>query len=183
MNNINKVEIINDYVVVDIETTGLSCKNSEIIEIGAVKVKNGAIVDIFQELVVPLKPISGFITSLTGITNKMVSCEGKPLFKVLNDFICFIENHHVIGHNVRFDMSFLKYYTYNVVGHTITNNCIDTLSLARKLYKDTVNYKLGTLVAKFNIVNENAHRALSDASATYKLYEKIKEDILKNENR
>ena len=97
--------IIKDYCVLDTETTGLSARTDEIIEIGIVKVRDNKIVDRYSQLIKPKKKISRFITDLTGITNEMV--KGKPsILEVEDEFLSFIGSDIIIGHNTSFDIRF-----------------------------------------------------------------------------
>ena len=105
--------MIKDYVCVDIETTGIRPKWDRIIEIGAVKVRDGKVVDTFSELICPGVPIPSRITQLTGITNEMVTGKSK-IEEVLPRFVEFAENDLLLGHNIRFDYSFLKQNAINL---------------------------------------------------------------------
>lgn len=163
----------NDYVVIDIETTGLSPNNCEIIELSALKVENNEITDTFTSLVKPAAPIPESIQKLTGITNEMVS--GAPsIVDILPSYIDFLGKNIVLGHNVTFDISFLHYYCEKCIDCTFPNNYIDTLRISRKLISDIDNYKLGTLAAHFNIPQEAAHRALDDCKTTNELFINLK---------
>lgn len=181
--NTNDIEIDNSYVVFDFETTGLSCVNNEIIEIGAIKVKNGHIIETFETLIKPEKQISHKITEITGITNDMVN--NKPTInEVLPLFIDFIEELPLVAHNIRFDYSFLNENYKRIYGKEFLCKKYCTIEMYRKWYQ--VNYsqkapsaKLGdvisTLLGNENYSNylKNAHRGLNDATFTQKIYEKI----------
>lgn len=104
-----------NYIVFDIETTGLNPKQDEIIEIGAVKIVNHQVVDTFSELIRPNQKISSFITQLTGITNEMVQ-EAKDIETVLAEFLLFINDQILIGHNVQFDLSFIRFNFEHYLG-------------------------------------------------------------------
>ena len=165
---------VSEYVVFDLETTGMSADKSEIIEIGAVKVWNDEVVEEYSQLIHPEHRIPYFITNLTGISNEMVRNE--PTAKdVLPKFRDFISDYVLIAHNASFDMRFLqaKCRQYFVCPH---NDVIDTLYLSRKINKDCEKHTLEYLAKYFGIVNENAHRALSDALTTHKLYQIIKQN-------
>ena len=100
------IELPSDYVLLDLETTGLNPAGDSIIEIGAIKVKEYDIVDTFEAFVKPPHPISYFITDLTGITNEMVKDAGS-IETVLPEFLRFVGSSLVMGHNVNFDINFL----------------------------------------------------------------------------
>ena len=166
------MNIPQEFVVVDIETTGLKPAGAEIIEVAAVKVKNGEIVDVFQALIRPEYGIPAFITNFTGITEEMV--ESAPhIAEILLPFCEFIDQLPIVGHNVQFDLNFLNHNTKQYFGHVIKNPSIDTLALARKSVKDTKNHKLETLAHYFGIDASNNHRALKDVYMTLDLYEKL----------
>lgn len=162
------------YVSFDIETTGFSPITNEIIEIGAVLVSNGMIVDEFHTLVQPTQPVPFDITLITGITNEMLS-DAPRLDDILCDFLAFIGDYPLVGHNVGFDVNFVYDGATRCLGHGIDNIHVNTIRLAKPAAPDLPNYKLGTVLKYFGIENESAHRALSDAKATYQLYEKLKQ--------
>ncbi|MDR2867479.1 MAG: 3'-5' exonuclease [Acholeplasmatales bacterium] len=158
------------YIVLDIETTGLSPQMDEIIEIGAIKVVDGEIKEVFNHLVWVENSLSEFITNLTGITTKMLELEGVPVKKVLGDLRLFIENLPIVGHNVNFDIGFIQHQMGLNLGIVLENPLIDTLTLARRHYR-SYNYKLDTLAKQFNKKYFPSHRAINDVLATYELYE------------
>ena len=170
--NLNK--FIDNYVLVDIETTGLSPIYDDIIEIGAIKVENNKVVGEYNQLIKTDRSLPPMITELTGITDEMLAT-GKMLETVLEEFIGFVGDNVIIGHNINFDLGFLcnkckKYLNYN-----LNNDYIDTLYLARKLVPNSYNHKLGTLAKLFNISYEGAHRGLKDVEITYEVYNKLRE--------
>lgn len=158
-------------VVFDFETTGLDANSCQIIEIGAVKVKNGSIIETFQTLINPGQPIPQEITDITHIDNSMV--ENAPVLEdVLPDFYRFTYGAVLSAYNIDFDYQFL-----DLGGQKLrllfNNEQIDTLKLARNKVPSLSNYKLGTVVKALNITLENAHRALADAYATAKVFIKL----------
>ena len=159
------------FVVFDLETTGLEPTKDEIIEIGACKILQGKIVETFSTFVKPAKSIPKEITNLTGIDNGMV--ENAPTINyVLPDFYKFCFGSTMVGHNVSFDISFI----YNIakkLSYNFDNPLMDTLEMARAKLPGLKNYKLATVVDKLNIVLENAHRAINDATATAKVFIKL----------
>ena len=169
----NLTKFIDDYVLVDIETTGFSPINDEIIEIGAIKVENNKIVKQYDELIKIDKILPQKITELTGITDNMLK-NGKLPNIVLEEFIEFVGNNIIVGHNVNFDLGFLcnkckKYLNYN-----LNNDYIDTLYLARKLVPNAINHKLGTLAKMFNISYEGTNRGLKDIKKNNSVYNSLR---------
>ena len=170
---------IDDYTIIDIETTGLDPEFNEIIELGAIKVKNNKIVDTFSSLVKPINEIDDFIQKLTGITNEMV--KNKPqLSNILDKYIDFIGNDIIVGHNVNFDINFIYDYSTMLYNKTISNDYVDTLRLSRYCVKDINSYSLENLSNHFNIDNNNEHRAIKDCEITFNLFNILKNIILIN---
>ena len=167
---------MNEYVVVDLETTGLDpYKGCEIIEIGITEIIDDKIVKNYSRFVKPKKSIPYFITEITNITNEMVEGE-EGIEKVLPRFRKYIGNRTIIAHNAKFDLKFLNYYLNELNLETIENH-ICTLELLKKskTYKGK-NKKLETACEYYNIENKNAHRADSDTLATAQLFLKIKDE-------
>lgn len=167
--------MIKDYVAFDLETTGLSVDTDCIIEIGALKVKDGKVCERFMEFVKPPKPISPMITNITGITNEMVA-GARNTRDIIRDFIEFCGNHVLLGHNIIFDYKFMKKYATEY-GYAFEKSGIDTLKIARKTLCDLDSKSLGTLCEHYNIVNQAAHRAYHDALATAKIYHYLAHDF------
>jgi len=167
------------YVVFDIETTGLSIQHDELIEIGAIKVKNGAILGEFGELINPGVPINAFTTKLTGITQSMV--EGKKSVQsVLEDFYQFSKGAILIAHNADFDLGFLEYnYKKYGISNQI-NPSIDTLNLAKVLIPERTRYGLDSLSRYFKVRLEQHHRAVNDAKATNEIFLHLLKQLRKN---
>ncbi len=165
-----------EFVVFDIETTGLKATSDSITEIGAVKIKGGNIVDEFNTFVNPLRPIPPNIVQLTGITDEMVA-DAPTDDKAVADFLEFSKGCVLVAHNANFDTAFIKAAAER---HSIPfdNAYIDTLELARTLVKDVKNHKLATLTKHFGVKLENHHRACDDAAATARIFI-ILADILK----
>jgi len=161
----------NSYVVIDLETTGLSVKYDKIIEICAIKVINGKIIDKIQTLVNPEIPIPMEVTILTGITDKDV--ETAPCIDdIIHELIEFCNGFILLGHKIIFDYSFIKRFAVNA-GLTFEKDGIDTLKIAMNLLYDVKPKNLGNLCEYYGIKIEKAHRAFEDAFATHKLYEKL----------
>lgn len=169
--NLNK--FVDDYVLVDIETTGFSPVKDNIIEIGAIKVKNNEIISEYNELIKINKILSPFTTKLTGITDEMLQF-GKNITEVLKEFIKFTEDKIIIGHNVTFDLGFLSYNCRKYLNYNLDNDYVDTMCMARKIVPNSINYKLGTLANLFNVSYEGAHRGLKDVQITYEVYNNLR---------
>ncbi|MBQ8749830.1 MAG: hypothetical protein IJZ29_05125 [Clostridia bacterium] len=157
-----------DYVVFDLETTGLDYSKNEIIEIGAVKVRNGKIIEVFNTFCKPSQSISSFITELTGISDDMVAFA--PKFEdIVGDFFKFTRNSTLVAHNSDFDTLFLDYHAGKFM-YKFDNPVIDTLVMSRRLLSGMKNHKLATIAKHFNIPLDHAHRALYDTIATAKCF-------------
>jgi DNA polymerase III epsilon subunit family exonuclease len=166
------------YVIVDIETTGLNPATDEIIEIGAIKVENKEIKDIFNKLVKPERPVPPNITDLTGITQDILIGE-LPIKPVISKFVYFIGNSIVVAHNADFDASFLKNNIKKWLNKEIDNFIVCTLMIARDILPNLDNHKLPTVARYFNLEISNRHRAIGDSELTYQIWmrflEKLKE--------
>jgi DNA polymerase III subunit epsilon len=155
------------YVVFDVETTGSAAgKGGAITEFGALKLVGGEIVDQFSTLVNPGRPIDPFVVRLTGITDRMVS-DAPSISEVMPRFEEFVEGCVLVGHNVRFDCSFV---TAARGGTPLPNEVLDTLKLARCLVPGLRRYRLSSLVSHFGVRQAPNHRALSDAAATTEVF-------------
>lgn len=160
-----------EFVVFDLETTGLSPTADAITEIGAVKLKNGEEIARFETFVNPERHIPEKITELTHITDDMVK-DAPVISQAIRDFYEFAGGAALVAHNAGFDTSFLRAAAV-ANGLDFSFPYIDTLELSRTLVKDTKNHKLGTLTKYFDIKLENAHRACDDAAATALLFLKL----------
>ncbi len=157
-----------EFVVFDIETTGLSAGRDAITEIGAVKIKNREIVDRFQTFVNPERPIPPRITELTGITDDMV--KDAPLAgEALKNFFDFASESVLVAHNASFDTGFMKQGAKDY-GYDYHFAHLDTLELARCTVEGLKNYKLDTLTKHFQVKLTNHHRAIDDAVATGEVF-------------
>lgn len=163
--------MLRSYIAFDVETTGLDPQENEIIEIGALKVRDGRVAERFMEFIHPQNPISPSITNLTGITNDMVA-GARPRRAVVSDFLDFCEDDVLVGHNVTFDYSFMKSSAARD-GMDFEKMGIDTLKIAKKIHKDLDSKSLGRLCEYYHIENRSAHRAYHDALATAKLYQTL----------
>ncbi len=154
------------FVVVDLETTGGSPRTDAITEIGALKLRGGELLGTFETLVNPGVPIPPTITVLTGITEAMV-LPAPRVHEVLPPFLEFARDAVIVGHNIRFDISFLDAALVAQGYARLSNRRVDTVALARRLVRDEVpNLRLQTLARRFRTNVEPVHRAYADAAAT-----------------
>ena len=164
-------------VVLDFETTGLSpAQGDRAIEIGAVKLVDGECVERFQQLMYPGRRIDAFIESYTGITNNMLR-HAPPCAEVMQDFSAFINGFNLVAHNASFDASFLQAELNRIkTGQQGEFAC--SMLIARRVYPDAPNHKLGTLVRYKQLPSDGTfHRALADAEMTAHLWLRMMQDI------
>lgn len=168
MKYIRARKLVEDYVVLDFETTGLNVLDSQIIQIGAVKYKNHQVVDHYNTYVNPQRPLSSKIITITGITDDLL--KDAPLIdEVFPELINFIGDYDLVAHNASFDMKFLL-HNMNECGLPYKKfRVIDTLSLARKNIH-THNHKLVTLKEYLNLDHYDSHDALQDCYVTAEVY-------------
>lgn len=185
LTNLSEKEVpeINDikdqeFVVFDLETTGLSRFADKITEIGAVRVKNGEITETFNELVNPEKLIPEKVTELTGITNEMVMDKAK-IDQALPRFLDFAKDAILVGQNSDFDIGFVRENAHNL-GIEFKPIYMDTLPMARSLFEDMSRFSLDKIARKLNIPAFNHHRASDDARATGQIFIKMFKMIVKD---
>lgn len=154
-----------DCIVVDLETTGLKPTWHKITEIGAVRLRDGLVVDEFHTMVNPMTKIPEHITHITGITDAMVADAPKP-GEALRKFLSFAGDDILVAHNASFDCGFLTHHCLKHAEMEMNNRVLCTRLLANKVLPDLHSKKLGVLCKVFNVTNDEAHRALSDARAT-----------------
>ncbi|WP_077617852.1 PolC-type DNA polymerase III [Bacillus sinesaloumensis] len=168
------------YVVFDVETTGLSAVYNTIIELAAVKVRNGEVIDRFESFANPHHRLSATTIDLTGITDDMVNT-APEVSEVLTKFKEWTADAILVAHNASFDMGFLNVGYKKCGFEQATNPVIDTLELARFLYPELKNHRLNTLCKKFDIELTQHHRAIYDAEATGYLAVKLLKDAAEKE--
>jgi DNA polymerase III subunit alpha, Gram-positive type len=176
------------YIFGDVETTGLSEKTERMTEIALVKTdEQFNITDKFQMLINPERTVSAKITELTGITEDMVKDEpkyeeavpmieefwnnGSEITESNGEKIC--DEIIFVAHNAPFDIKFINKAFEDVNGKPIITDFIDTVSLARELYPFWRNHKLETCAKKFNVMNENHHRAMNDTMVLYQIGKRL----------
>ena len=159
------------YVAVDLETTGLDVNLDTIIEVGAVKFQGPELLGTFQTLVNPYRDLSPFIKKLTGIAQADVD-RAPPFAAIAAELEQFIGMHPVIGHNVSFDLGFLRKH-----GTTLANDSLDTWELASILLPSNRDYSLAGLAREMVVVNSRPHRALADAQATREVFLRLMDRV------
>ncbi|MEH7110924.1 PolC-type DNA polymerase III [Neobacillus niacini] len=165
------------FVVFDVETTGLSAVYDTIIELAAVKIKDGEIIDRFESFANPHHRLSATTINLTGITDDMVQ-NAPEVGAVIQRFHDWVGDDVLVAHNASFDMGFLNVGYKNIGLGKAKNPVIDTLELGRFLYPEMKNHRLNTLTKKFDIELTQHHRAIYDAEATGYLLLKMLKDAL-----
>lgn len=167
------VKYVPDYVVFDLETTGVNVIKDDIIEISAVKVLGGKVADTFSTLVNPGRPIPYYATQVNGITDEMVE-DAPDIREALADFLTFAGDAVLVGHNIQsFDLNFVSNATEGLFGKTVENDYIDTLYMARSCLPELSHHKLVDVASYFHISAEGAHRALNDCIMNQKCYEEL----------
>lgn len=163
--------MLEEYVAIDLEMTGLNAKKDRILEVGAVKVLNHRITASFQSFVNPHRTLSKEVEELTGIHPEMVK-EAPEDREVLEKLINFTGKLPLVGHNIMFDYSFLKQCAAN---HSLSYEkaAVDTLKIARKCLPDLPSKKLEVLCKYYDIGRRQEHRALADAYMTVQLLERL----------
>lgn len=169
-------ELPENYTVVDIETTGLSPINNEIIQLSALKIRNDEINDSYTTFVKPKGKISSFISKLTGITNDMVS-EAPEISNILDKFIDFIGDDIIVGHNVHFDINFIHSKRIKYFDKGLPNNYVDTCRMSRKICP-IPSHKLDRVADYYHVDSTGHHRADNDCKMTFEIYKAMKKDLL-----
>ena len=162
-----------NYVVFDLETTGISIQRDTIIEISAIKVVNKEVVKEFSTLVNPGRHIPAGATAVNGITDAMV--DGAPeLSEVMVQFLEFIGNDILVGHNIHtFDTNFVYDAALGLLGKELRNDYVDTLYMARQCLPQLAHHTLGDVAGHFQIATDGAHRALNDCRMNQQIYEQM----------
>lgn len=168
---------VKDYVLFDLETTGTSCMTDEVVEISAIKVVDGKVVEEFSTLVNPQMTIPYMATEVNGITNAMVT--DAPTFDIaLRDFLEFVGDMTLVGHNIHtFDMKFICRDAQKYYGKTIGNDYIDTLPIARLYLPQLSHHTLSDLADYYGIPSDGAHRALYDCRMNQQIFERLGEEM------
>lgn len=164
----------NDYTVIDLETTGLHSATDEIVEYGAIRVRDGRPAEEFSALVHLEKPLPAEIARLTGITQEELD-NGMDAGTALDAFLEFVGKDVLVGHNLQFDLEFLRAACTRNQKAILTNRRVDILPLARRKVVGVTNYKLLTLAQHFGVADKVEHRALPDCRLMHEVYAKLNE--------
>ena len=172
----------NEYCMVDLETTGYSPIWDDIIEIGAIRYSDGKAVEQFQTLVQPPQDDEGlyvdeFIEELTGITNEMLA-SAPSVHEAISAFSEFLGDSLIVGYNVNFDVNFLYDNYLRWLEKPLTNDFIDVMRIAKKLFPEMPHHRLKDMLAVYGLVNDKEHRTITDCEATQRCYERLHEDAL-----
>lgn len=163
-----------NYTAIDIETTGLKSATDEIIELAAVRYRDGKEVDRFQSLVKPKANIPDIIENLTGINDAMVA-DAPKIADILPSYLLFLGDDVLLGHNIKFDMGFIEEAADSLDLDLRSNKWNDTMFLSRDIFKGERSHKLKDLCSRLNIPELQEHRALSDCIRTHLCYEAMRE--------
>lgn len=162
-----------EYVLIDVESTGLSPYYDDILEVAAVRVRNNLVVDSFSKLVknedffVPR-----FVTSMTGITMQMIEELGETPATVVAEFLDFVKDDLIVGYNTSFDINFLYDAALNELGRYFRNDYIDVMQFAKKIEKGSPRHRLVDMISLYNLEHQS-HRALADCFSTKEVYDII----------
>ncbi|WP_051530658.1 PolC-type DNA polymerase III [Ruminococcus flavefaciens] len=176
----SRIAFPEDYCVVDIETTGLSPEECEIIEIAAVRYRNGEKSAVFSTFVKPCNAISAFITQLTGITNEMVA-EAPDISEAIKAFYEFAGDDMLMGYNVNFDINFLYDNLLRCHGIYLENDFVDVLRFARKVLPLMPDRKQTSVAAHYGINITGAHRAEKDCEICNACYIHLRDEMRRQE--
>ncbi len=166
------------YVVIDTETTGLSPQNCRLIEVAAIRYEKGVETARFSELIQPGCTVNYYITKLTGITNEALE-DARSEAEVLPEYLAFIGDSMIVGHNVTFDIGFLEAAADRCFGSHFSNDYVDTMLIGRKVLPRLPHHRLQDLAMYYSVSYEGAHRAVNDCAITHKCLQKMKEDVIR----
>lgn len=192
------IDFPNDFTVIDIETTGLDPEYCEILEVSAIRVRNGSPIDQYHSFVYPILDdddfidydddgneialpfddvvssyIPSFIEKMTGITLEML-LNAPRIEDVLDDFLQFVGNDVLVGHNVNFDINFIYDALERHSGKFLTNNFVDTLRLSRRTFPEYPHHSMKYLSNALDLKHSNSHRTTEDCLACLEVFEKCR---------
>lgn len=164
-----------NHTIIDFETTGLDPAHEDIIEMGALRVRNGEAAETFSQLVLSERALPTSITELTGIDEALLAQEGRPLKDVLTDFLSFIGQDTLVGYHLSFDMNFLQEACRRCALPPPVNRCMDVLNQARRKIFGVPNHQLRTIAQHFDLDIPGKHRALDDCILVHQIRQKLNE--------
>lgn len=171
------LDLPESFTIIDLETTGLSPEWDDIIELSALKIKNGEIIDRYSSLVhTPDVSICEYITELTGITQEMVD-NAPEIFDILPEYFSFLEKDILIGHNINFDINFLYDKCMIYFNKPVTNDFVDTMRLSRRLHPEEPHHRLQDMAERYSVNYDGAHRSEQDCTITFDVYKKLKKEV------
>lgn len=173
-----------NFVILDLETTGLSKNYEAITEFSGLKAQllpSGVleVQETFSTLINPKRPIPRFITRLTGISNEMVQ-EAPTFENIASEIQAFIGDAAIVAHNATFDCGFLETHFQKAGLNKLNNHVLCTRRLSRKIFPELPSYSLASICQHLEIEHINAHRAEQDVKVTFQLFDKITQELLKN---
>jgi CRISPR-associated protein Cas2 len=166
---------LSEYVVIDLETTGLRPGYDEIVEFGAIKITNNKTAAEFSALVKTSMKIPETVVELTGLTQNEINEKGRDIESVLRDFLNFIGNMRIVTYNAAFDSSFIRSSCRTYGFEFPRNQYYDILQLARRKIDGVENYRLSTLAQYFHLGIKQIHRALDDCKLAFEVFTKLNE--------
>lgn len=172
----NKNVALENYTVLDLETTGLSHLSDVILEIAALKVRNRQVQQEFHALIKTNHPIFPEIEKLTGLTTAYLQEKGIDLQKALTQLATFVGDDCLVCHNAAFDYKFLQVAYKKEKLTPLKNRCVDTLIYSKRICKTLPNYKLTTIAEFLGFDTDGAHRAIKDCYLTHGIYQKLNEN-------
>lgn len=163
------------YAIIDLETTGLNSASDEIIELGAIMVRDGIPRQEFSRLICCQKPVPKTVEQLTGLSNEKLQQEGVPLSEALTDFFQFIGSERLVGYHIAFDTEFIRVACQKCGYPLPTNTCMDLLPVARRKLYNVPNFQLATVAEHLGLEIRQKHRAVDDCKLVYEVYCKLNE--------
>lgn len=172
---IGMIATSHEFVILDVETTGIDpAAGHEIIEIGAERLRNGEVVESFDHLVLPTRPIDPDAQRVSGITEEMLAGKGRPASEVIPEFVAFAGNAILVGHNVGFDSGFVNAHLDRLQLPRLANRYLDTIAMAKRLLI-IPSYSLERVAKYLKIPQPMAHRALADVQTTRQVFLRLLE--------
>lgn len=161
------------YVVIDLETTGLKPETADIIELGALRVREGQVIEEYSTLIKTSQAVPDSVVQLTGITTDLLQAEGKPAEVALEEFAAFVGQDLVLSYNIPFDLSFVQAAYQKIGKEPMTNPTKDIFKLATKQLYWLGRYRLYDVAVYFEIEQRQQHRALADCYLAFQIYERL----------